>query len=401
MLIPLSTDAPIYHFPFTTIGLILTNVACFVATGSGIEDVDHSWILHFGTINPLEWLTNMFAHADWVHLLGNMFFLWSFGLIVEGKLGWRGMLRIYLLIGIGQSALIQLIMFFPGGTGALGASSAIMGLMALCLVWAPKNEFHVILLLLFRVFSFDVTIMWYALWYLFWDFLSLLLHGLSMSTPALHLTGAMVGFAVGVLYVKRGWVDCENWDLFAVLKGTHGRFGDPSTTVGSHADPALLFGREVNVSDMRVAEPIGDDKPWTRRDGRNELQRIRSLIDSGHVLEASEALLSLRLRSSDAALSETHLKRLANGLIRANAVDESEIALEEYVERFPDSAAWARLKLAQILLVERAQPNAAMQSLKLIRLSQLPEDQQMLAKKVATEAKRQVRSGIVDAEHEW
>ncbi|MEZ6061630.1 MAG: rhomboid family intramembrane serine protease [Planctomycetaceae bacterium] len=401
MLLPLTTDAPIYHLPIATVGLIVANFVCFFANGSGIDDVDHAWILHFGTINPLEWLTNMFSHADAVHLVGNMYFLWTFGFVVEGKLGWFRMLKLYLLIGITQSALVQFIMYIPGGTGALGASSAIMGLMAVCLVWAPKNEFSVLMFFLYRVFWFDVTIMWLSVWYLFWDSLSWLFMGFSMSTPALHLSGALVGFALGVLYVKKDWVDCENWDLFAVLKGTYGRFGDPSTTVGSHADPALLFGKEVDVSDIRVAEFSDDSRPRIRHDDRQELRRIERLIDAGHALDASESLMLLRLTASDALLDEIRLKRLATGLIRANAIDESEIALEEYVRRFPESAAWARLKIAQILLVERQRPAAALRSLKQIRLSQLSEDQQILAKKVAAEAKRQVKAGVEDTEEEW
>ena len=47
--------------------------------------------------------------------------------------------------------------------------------------------------------------------------------GLQASTPLLHSSGALWGFALGVVMLKARWVDCENWDLFAVMKGRHGR----------------------------------------------------------------------------------------------------------------------------------------------------------------------------------
>ena len=194
MLLPLSTDAPIYHFPFATIGLIVTNLFCFLLTGCGYNT--DLWVLEYGHLNPIEWLSSIFAHSGWVHLIGNMIFLWAFGLIVEGKLGWYRFLILYLAIGCGQSGLEQLCMLYKTDShvlhyefgvesideladqiqegahnlllltegedfsddqattvaqnlvglykgGSLGASAAIFGLLAICLVWAPKNEFHV------------------------------------------------------------------------------------------------------------------------------------------------------------------------------------------------------------------------------------------------------------------
>ena len=147
---PYSTDAPLYHLPIGNGVLILANVVCFMVHG---HPTSGAWILEFGGIlNPLEWVSSMFAHAGIGHLLGNMYFLAVFGLIVEGKLGFKRFLLLYLSTGLIDSALTQLIMLPSGSTGALGASSAIMGLMAICLVWAPKNELSVFLFVLHPVF---------------------------------------------------------------------------------------------------------------------------------------------------------------------------------------------------------------------------------------------------------
>jgi membrane associated rhomboid family serine protease len=63
-------------------------------------------LLQYGAgLKPWQWMTSIFMHAGIGHLLGNMIFLWAFGLIVEGKIGWLPFTLLYLAIGCGQSAL--------------------------------------------------------------------------------------------------------------------------------------------------------------------------------------------------------------------------------------------------------------------------------------------------------
>lgn len=169
MLIPFGTDAPIYHFPFATIALIVVNFVMYFATTAQIhsqDDVDRFlWlILEFDKIQPMQWVTNNFMHADFFHILGNMFFLWAFGLIVEGKLGWWRFLLIYLLIGSVEGACVLGIMFLVsnGQGGALGASGAIFGVMAVAMLWAPKNDIHCLVLLAFRVIRLDLPVIAFA-----------------------------------------------------------------------------------------------------------------------------------------------------------------------------------------------------------------------------------------------
>jgi len=381
--------------------MIAANVACFYAHGA--LDIGHPWVLEFGTApNPLEWLSSMFAHDGIMHLLGNMYFLAAFGLIVEGKLGFRRFVVLYLAIGLIDSAVTQLVMWPFSGAGAVGASSAIMGLMAICLVWAPKNELSVFMVLpmpiyLFRVFWFDVSIMAYASFYVAWELFWLMIHQFSMSTPALHLIGITIGFAAGTIYVKRGWVDCENWDLFAVMAGTHGRFGDPMTTVGSHADASLLFGKDVNVTDLVMPEKEAN----AQRNAGRALRKANRLIDDGMFIEASEEMFSVQLGHQEEQLSESQLRRLATGLLEAQAFEEAEFFLQEYVERFDSRADWCRLRIAQLQLRQPRSPRAALRTLKQVRLSQLSEAQQQRARKLAGKAKDMIRQGVQDRPDEY
>jgi membrane associated rhomboid family serine protease len=400
-MIPYSTDAPIYHLPIGTGLLIATNVICFVVHGPLIDG--HPWVLEFGSApNPVEWLSSMFAHAGVWHLVGNMYFLAAFGLIVEGKLGFRRFILLYVSLGLIDSALTQLMMWPFAGPGAVGASSAIMGLMALCLIWAPKNELSVFMILpmpfyMFRVFMFDVSLLAYSIFFILKELFWLMVFQFHMSTPALHMIGITVGLIAGTVYLKRGWVDCENWDLFAIMAGTHGRFGDETTSVGSHADASLLFGKDVDVAGLVV--PDDDSHPARKNTGA--LDRARQMIDDGLFIEASEVMFSLQLGNADDQLSEPRLKRLAKGLHNAHAFDEAEFFLEEYATRFDSKADWCRLRLAHIQLTRRRRPNAAITILRRIHLSRLSPDQQKKAKKMVAQAKKMIREGIKDSENEY
>ena len=135
-MIPIKTDTPLYHPPIATLGLILINclVHVLVIAAGGVPDF---FCLQFGQLNPVQWFSSLFLHVGIVHLIGNMIFLWTFGMIVEGKVGLKRFLLIYLLVGMTESAISQLLML--GGSGAaVGASGAIFGLLAISLVWSEK-----------------------------------------------------------------------------------------------------------------------------------------------------------------------------------------------------------------------------------------------------------------------
>src|SRR6202522_2542224 len=138
MIFPWGTDAPIYHRPIITIGIIVVNVLVFL----GFPSADHmDWSLVLGDgLHPLQWVTNNFMHLGFFHLAGNMLFLWTFGLVVEGKLGWWAFVLVYLGLGISESAGMQLVVHSKAPVHMLGSSGVIFGLLAICLVWAPMNE---------------------------------------------------------------------------------------------------------------------------------------------------------------------------------------------------------------------------------------------------------------------
>ncbi len=100
---PYSTDAPIYYWPIATVCLMLANIGAYIGVVTGKFSPMENWLLSFGAgLHPQEWLSSIFMHASPMHLVGNLLFLWLFGLIVEGKLGWFKFLACYLAIGMVQ-----------------------------------------------------------------------------------------------------------------------------------------------------------------------------------------------------------------------------------------------------------------------------------------------------------
>ncbi len=148
MLLPYGSDAPLYHIPIATGVMILANVLAFIGVLALQEQMSeeqfklvvNQLILQYGTWKPWQWVTSNFMHAGFLHLFGNMFSLWGFGIVVEGKIGWWRFLLVYFGIGITQSGMEQTIMVFASEGGSLGASAIIYGLLAICVVWAPRTK---------------------------------------------------------------------------------------------------------------------------------------------------------------------------------------------------------------------------------------------------------------------
>jgi len=112
MFIPYGTDAPIYHWPFATGAMMLINIVVLVLQYMHPESQADFVLVHGDGLHPIQWLTSVFMHEGVLHLLGNLIFLWAFGIIVEGKVGPIIFTLLYVGIGVFQN-MIQQVMFLP------------------------------------------------------------------------------------------------------------------------------------------------------------------------------------------------------------------------------------------------------------------------------------------------
>ncbi|MBA3937786.1 MAG: rhomboid family intramembrane serine protease [Planctomycetes bacterium] len=375
MLIPWATDAPVYHRPWGTIGLILANILIFAwelhADPGTIDDL----VLRFGDgYHPVQWLTNHFLHADIMHLLGNMVFLWVFGLIVEGKLGWRRFLPLYLGICLLDSVIVQSAMLGADDGGALGASGAIFALMLISLVWAPANEISCLLFIWIVPKTFDAPVWLVCTLFLLWNVLMAALDSFAMGTAMLHLSGALVGAGAGVLAVRRKWVDCEGWDAFSRV----------AIWRGKAPPPAAARSVDESVVKRDLAE---------RRAQAQVL--IHEYIASGEGALALRVLREATLATGRWGLERSDLLGLIDALIAERAFTEVRPLLGEAQQRFPDAVPGLRLHEARMLLDLR-RPAKALELLDALEPGALDAHQQAERERLRGAARTLVAAGVLE-----
>lgn len=167
-MIPIRDRNPSGTFPFVTAGIILINALIFFIELSLGTQLD-SFLFQFGVV-PVKvvysadipdstfvntyfpFLSYMFLHGGFIHLIGNMWYLWIFGDNIEDSLGRVKFVLFYLLCGIG-SALVHVYFNSQSGVPCVGASGAISGVLGAYMVTFPKARV-LVLIPLFIIWEF-------------------------------------------------------------------------------------------------------------------------------------------------------------------------------------------------------------------------------------------------------
>jgi membrane associated rhomboid family serine protease len=137
-------------FPLVTYILIALNIIFFFIELGGGNAFIEKWAFIPGRFlaNPaadfLTIFTSMFMHAGWVHLGGNMLYLWIFGDNVEDRFGHIKFIIFYLLCGI-AATFAQLAFNSTSNIPNLGASGAIAGVLGAYIVLFPKGRVNVLM----------------------------------------------------------------------------------------------------------------------------------------------------------------------------------------------------------------------------------------------------------------
>jgi membrane associated rhomboid family serine protease len=377
---PYACDALLYHWPMATGVLIALNIVAFVAAISEKIDVTNGWLLEYGTgLHPVQWLLSPFMHGSLGHLIGNMVFLWTFGLVTEGKLGWWRFLAVYLGIAVGQSALEQAVfpLVAPDVPFTLGASAAIFALVAMACIWAPINELSVFVILMLRPFTFEISVAVFAALYVGLDIVYCLLFGVGAIGSATHLMGAVMGAAVGLVLLKLGVVECEDNDLLSVMSGTHGSEKQKLREQAAHAE--------------RVVERSGDQALELRR-------KFDAYLKIGKPHDALTTLQRARHRKIPLEMSRSDLLALIAGLQQQKLWTDSAPLMAELLERFPQGSEAVRIKLAQVCLVELDKPGKAIELIQQLDGAPLPPTLATARDKVRAVAQRKLSEGELEVD---
>lgn len=389
LLIPCTTDASLRHFPWATTGLIAANAVVFFATGMGDEAAIFTYGVEFGNgLHPLQWITSIFMHAHLAHLVGNLLFLWVFGMIVEGKLGSWKFLAAYLGLGISETAVEQSMLFWFDHGRAIGASGVIFSLLGMCLIWAPETEIecHWISGGYFgyvRWGEIQITVLWMAIVYIGLNALAAWRYGFRPTSATAHTLGAAIGIAVGVVALKRRWVDCDGWDLFSTMSGSYLRRNAARRV--RPAGPAILDASHGDAASSAFAAAFVEQQ--TAGDQNTAPQKEHfALSDYENAVKSSPS----------GQLTEPELIHHADRLCIAGFQNEAVPLLEEYLSRFEARADIVRLKLAEILIKTQQRPQYGLRVLDELPREPLKPRYEKLRRALARKAQSMIDDGVLE-----
>lgn len=154
--------------PIVTYMLLCINIAVFVYQVTLPEIALQQFILTYGSIpneisNGVDYytlLTCIFLHGGWMHLIGNLLFLWIFGDNIEVTIGSARFLLFYLVAGIAAS-LVHALLDANGSIPCVGASGAISACLGTYVILFPKSRIKIwALVFVFRVYALLFVGLW-------------------------------------------------------------------------------------------------------------------------------------------------------------------------------------------------------------------------------------------------
>src|SRR3989475_12216495 len=199
-MIPLRDVIPSRTTPYITITIIILNAVAWLFEISLPPDALQLFLTVYGVVpaafQPVTLITSMFLHGGWMHVIGNMWYLWIFGDNVEDRLGHGRFIFFYLLCGI-IAAFGQIAMDPESTLPTIGASGAIAGVMGAYFVLYPRSRVLTLVPIIFYIEIVELP----AIFLLgFWFLLQLFSVGAVSATSnsggvafAAHVAGLVVG----------------------------------------------------------------------------------------------------------------------------------------------------------------------------------------------------------------
>ncbi len=214
-MIPLKDINPSRSFPIVNLAIILICSVIWLYEVSLEEYEFNDFIYNFGLVpvevfsKPYQLFTHMFLHGSWLHIIGNMWFLWVFGDNVEDRLGKFKYLLFYVLCGLGAAVIQSLVSFLTGGVDVpmVGASGAISGVLGAYLYLFP----HARILALVPIFFFLTFMELPAVFFIgMWVFIQIINGLITLPFAGMggvawfaHIGGFFVGYKLVRVFYRR------------------------------------------------------------------------------------------------------------------------------------------------------------------------------------------------------
>ena len=217
-MIPLRDINPRYTTPVVNVAIIVLNSLVWlyqVSLGQAVGErfifalglvpsrIDAAFTTHAISLGAafLPLVTSMFLHGGWMHVIGNMWFLWVFGDNIEDRLGHVTYFLFYVACGLGAGVLHTL---FNWGSmvPTVGASGAISGILGAYFVFFPRARIVTLVPLIFFFFTVQLPTVFFVGYWILIQFLG------GLNAMSHHSTGGTAwwahigGFALGFILAK-------------------------------------------------------------------------------------------------------------------------------------------------------------------------------------------------------
>lgn len=347
-LIPIGTDVRPRRTPIANYAIIGLNVLVFVFTdyvgGAVGAHLKNFYALDAARPALYQYVTYQFLHGGWLHLLGNMLFLWIFGNPVCDRMGQLGYALFYLAGGVFAGFAFTLAADNP----IIGASGAIAAVTAAFLALFPR--IHVTMLFwMFFIFTFQVpAVILIVFKIILWD---------NIIAPAIeqgaevqvaysaHLGGYAFGFAVALVMLLSRALPRNQLDVLSLWSRAARRRG--WELPAGLAPPVLARRIEVEELQSRPLETVA----------LTPVEQLREEIAARLAAQEPEAAAAayLRLLELDPAqvLSRAQQIELANYLAQARRYPEAAAAYEAFLEAYPAAPDAAEVRLFLGLICSR------------------------------------------------
>ncbi len=428
MFIPISSDAQLNHWPIMTGVMILLNLVAYpiqmslpARTGTVNlrerltdkelqqllddpeldpelrellesnepvfdEQIVPGWrpfaLSHGDGLHPVQWLTSMYMHGGGGHLLGNMLFLWVFGLVVEGRIGAGWFALLYLGCGVIQNAIGQLMFLFSPAPPSLGASGVIYSLMMVAALWAPGDNIQWLAIgRWIGVSIIEIPVLILGAVYMLADFGLSLYGSFELSTPLLHVTGGVVGTLVGAVVLGFNCVDCDQQDMWSRCREALGK--KPRPNHAKKKSKSEVAAEEKNRSDQEQRLGVID-------------RTLDLHLAAGKVDQALATMNSRRQVLPGSQWEEARLLKLLGLLQQQKRWDEFLAFAGDFDKRFDSRDVPVRLNVARIQLEEKGRPRKCVEVLKGIDQAALNPKQREAFTRLANTARQRIAAGELD-----
>jgi len=390
---PLGTDRTLTRPTVVNHALLLACGLVFIAqlllqmnatTPRGLEGFMSIMALDPGNPTIHAFFTYQFVHGGFLHLIGNMLFLWVFGPNVEDRLGRIGYGVFFLLGGAAAGAAHILFESAP----VIGASGSIAAVTGAYLVLFPRT--HIRVLLMFIIIGvFNIPAVWFIGFAIAKDLFLQGFGGNDGVARLAHLGGYFFGAGVSITLLATGLLQREAFDMFSLSRQAQRRRSFRSMTTRG-ADPWNAAGRTPPRPTARQEKLNAKEQARVQ-----ERARISAALGEGRVDDAANLYLDMLQKDPDATLAPGAQRDIANQLFAMGEHRRAAEAYERHFQKHDNSPDAPSIGLMLALLQTRYldEPNKARSVLRDVRDRLSKPDERQMAESLLAEIEGQIPGG--------